>query len=156
MSLIIAFGSNMGQRENNLQKALGLLENYFQVVKISRIYESQAVDCGLQRDFLNLVAEYKTPSIGPEKVLEILLHTEKTLGRVRIVSKGPRPVDLDLLIYDNIEIKQPNLILPHPRMFERSFVVRPLSELPSFKKLRKKHKFQTSFKIEATPLRQMK
>ena len=150
MSLIIAFGSNIGCREDNLRKALKLLENTFQIIKISHIYESQAIDCDPQGNFLNLVAEYKTPTLGPCEVLQILLDTEKDLGRVRTMPKGPRLIDLDLLIYDDIEINRPNFVLPHPRMYERSFVVRPLSELPSFKELSKKYKFQTSFKIEAS------
>ena len=149
MSLIIALGSNIGHREHYLYRALELLKNHFHSIKASRIYESPAVGHRQQNHFLNLVAEYQTPSIRPEQVLRILLEIEKKMGRVRTLANGPRIIDLDFLIYDEFNINQPDLILPHPRMFERSFVIRPLSELPSFNKLNKTYKFQTSFEVEA-------
>jgi 2-amino-4-hydroxy-6-hydroxymethyldihydropteridine diphosphokinase len=98
-SFFIATGTNLGNRLKNLQQAKKELEVYFELIAESRIYESPAVDYFNQPDFYNQVLEFKLPSLPAENVMEILLKIEKKLGRNRIVLKGPRLIDLDLLFW---------------------------------------------------------
>lgn len=152
MSLFIATGSNLGDRIKHLESALIYLSKEFEFVAQSRIYESPAVDYLNQPDFYNQVLEFKIPSISPEVVMERLLAIEKSMGRERIILKGPRVIDLDMIFWGEKEISTPFLTVPHPRLFERSFVVLPLSELPGFKKLQSKFQFNFSFDNSASPI----
>ena len=149
MSLIIALGSNLNNRKQNLNDALKELKKSFVLIETSHIYESQAVDYENQPAFLNMVAEFQTPDQGPEEVLNLLLEIEKNLGRVRDIPKGPRTIDLDILFFDDQKIDKDQLTIPHPRMFDRSFVVRPLSELKCYNELKNKYSFGTAFEVES-------
>jgi 2-amino-4-hydroxy-6-hydroxymethyldihydropteridine diphosphokinase len=145
MSLFIATGTNLGDRKQNLDQARAFLSSHLKLIASSRIYESPAVDYLNQPDFYNQVLEFEVPQISATEVMHLLLRIELEMGRNRQIPKGPRLIDLDLLFCGSQKIDEPDLILPHPRLFERSFVVLPLSELPGFKNLQKSFSFSFSF-----------
>jgi 2-amino-4-hydroxy-6-hydroxymethyldihydropteridine diphosphokinase len=134
-SAVIGLGSNLGDRAAYLLRAVErLLARAIPVVKLSSIYETEPVDFLDQSPFLNMAALVQGPRLPvPRDLLSICLKIEADLGRDRLMPKGPRGIDLDLLIYDDliIEDRSPDLdlILPHPRMHERRFVLVPLVEL---------------------------
>ena len=152
MSLFIATGTNLGDRIANLALAKTILSDHFHLIAESRIYESPAVDYLNQPDFYNQVLEFSTPDLTPEETMDCLLKIEKEIGRNRLIPKGPRIIDLDILFYDQVVSQNEKLTLPHPRLFERSFVVLPLSELPGFEKLKEKYSFKFDFNNSASPI----
>lgn len=152
MSLVIGLGSNLGDKVQNLEQALELLSEKFILMARSRIYLSQAVEYTEQPDFVNMVAQFELPEISASDVLSFLLEIEKLMGRQRLILKGPRMIDLDLLFYGTSSILLDHLEVPHPRLFDRSFVVLPLRELPCFETLKKKFSFKEQFSSWAKPI----
>ncbi|MFL5783700.1 MAG: 2-amino-4-hydroxy-6-hydroxymethyldihydropteridine diphosphokinase [Bacteriovoracaceae bacterium] len=152
MSLIIASGSNIGDSKKILEEAKAALARKFRLKASSRIYVSAAVDYEAQPDFYNQVMEFEIPSQTPDEVMEILLETEKSFGRHRDIPKGPRTLDLDIIFWSTTSYHSENVTVPHPRWAERSFVVRPLQELPFFQTIQKCFTIPTSFTVEAAPL----
>lgn len=152
MSLFIATGSNIGDRKSNLETAKTLLSKKLVFIAESKIYESPAVDYLNQPDFYNQVLEFTIPNETPEAIMDFLLNSELEMGRDRLIPKGPRIIDLDMIFWGDLKIQSEKLMLPHPRLFERSFVVLPLSELPGFKTLQKKHSFNFTFDNSANPI----
>lgn len=152
MSLIIATGSNLGDKANNLALALNELSTHFDLIQASRIYSSPAIEYLQQPDFYNQVLEFKPPSITPNDALEIMLAIELKLGRKRDISKGPRTIDIDIIFWDLKKHNTKNLVIPHPSWAQRSFVVMPLSELPYFETLKNHYKIPTQFENTAVPL----
>lgn len=152
MSLFIATGSNLGDRLNHLDEAREILSKHFTFIAASRVYESPAVDYLNQPDFYNQVLEFKIPDLTPEAVMDFLLETELSLGRNRSIPKGPRIIDLDILFWGESVMNTEKLTLPHPRLFERSFVVLPLSELPGFTALKNSFSFKFSFDNSCSPI----
>lgn len=126
----IGIGSNMGDREENLNSAIDLLKQEAGIVvtAVSSYINTAPVGYTDQPDFLNAVIEIATTLI-PQALLEVCLNIEKKLKRVRLIHWGPRTIDLDILLYDDLIINEPNLIIPHPRMHEREFVLKPLKEI---------------------------
>jgi 2-amino-4-hydroxy-6-hydroxymethyldihydropteridine diphosphokinase len=125
----LGLGSNLGDRLENLHRALDLLEaRGIRVVRSSRVYETDPVGGPEQPDHLNAVVEVEAPGLARE-LLEACLAVEEELGRVRGERWGPRTVDLDVLTFDDETIDEPDLQVPHPRMHERGFVLIPLLEL---------------------------
>ena len=98
------------------------------LIKVSSLYQSAAVGYLNQPDFINAVAEIST-QLSPEKLLDALLNIELEAGRERPFANAPRVLDLDLLLYDDLILHTKKLTLPHPRMFERGFVLLPLAEI---------------------------
>ena len=129
--MILGLGANLGDRLANLSAALAALKKHFTWQAQSKIYASAAVDYLDQPPFFNLVAQYALPAMAPEEALQICLSIENDLGRQRIIAKGPRTIDIDLLFWDIQQINQPSLQIPHPRWSQRSFVYFPLQELPA-------------------------
>lgn len=126
----IGLGSNLGDRAGNLLLGIrGMLESGLPVVRLSRIYETEAVETFAQPAFLNMVAELGGELPAAEEVMAKLLQLEHSLGRTRDVVKGPRIIDLDLLLYRNETCNTELLTLPHPRLHQRRFVLVPLAEL---------------------------
>lgn len=126
----LGIGTNIGDRLGNLQLAvdsLNLLPTT-KVTAVSNVYETAPVGYAEQDDFLNICVEVAT-SLTPEGLLGACLGIEAGLGRIRTIKNGPRIIDLDLLIYDEVKYNTEMLILPHPRMFEREFVMRPLMDI---------------------------
>jgi 2-amino-4-hydroxy-6-hydroxymethyldihydropteridine diphosphokinase len=127
----IGLGSNLGDRAANLKAALAALEERgdIRVLRCSSMHETAPVGGPPgQGRYLNAAAELATDLSAPE-LLARLLSIEQRLGRIRNVRHGPRTLDLDLLLYRDEVICQPGLTVPHPRMWEREFVLRPLAEL---------------------------
>lgn len=126
----IGLGSNLGDKEANIKKALELLgENPgVQVKKVASLYKTAPLYVTKQDWFLNTVAEIET-SLSPHDLLTLLKDTEKKLERIPTVRWGPRTIDLDLLIFGSDKIKSPDLVVPHTRMTERAFVMVPLAEI---------------------------
>ncbi|WP_339312205.1 2-amino-4-hydroxy-6-hydroxymethyldihydropteridine diphosphokinase [Paenibacillus sp. FSL M7-0896] len=128
----IALGANLGDRQGTLREALHRLELHdkIEVMRTSRVYETEPVGYLDQPQFLNMAAVLRT-TLAPEELLHVMLDTETQLGRVRDVRYGPRTVDLDLLWVEGLTLDTPDLTLPHPRMLERAFVLLPLSDILS-------------------------
>ena len=129
--VFLGIGTNLGDRSLNLEIALGLLDYPIegtQVVDVSSIIETDPVGGPSQPKFLNGVVHVRT-TLPPYDLLTYLKRIERQMGRVPTVRNGPRVIDLDILIYDDIVMKSPELQIPHPRMFERPFVLKPLSDL---------------------------
>ena len=127
----VGLGSNLGDRAGYLLLAVrGMLDAGLDVIRLSSIYETEAVEYEEQPAFLNLVAELRGSTLpSPEQTLTRLLHIEHALGRTRDVRMGPRTIDLDLLIFKDARCDTEFLKLPHPRIAARRFVLVPLAEL---------------------------
>jgi 2-amino-4-hydroxy-6-hydroxymethyldihydropteridine diphosphokinase len=122
-------GSNLGERLQNLRRALQLLNDRgVRVLRSSRVYETDPVGGPPQPDYLNAVVEVEAGGTARE-LLEACRETERALGRVREERWGPRVIDLDILTFGTEEIDERDLRVPHPRMHERGFVLIPLLEL---------------------------
>ncbi|MFA6281761.1 MAG: 2-amino-4-hydroxy-6-hydroxymethyldihydropteridine diphosphokinase [Candidatus Omnitrophota bacterium] len=130
MDVYIGIGSNLGNRLENINKAIEFLKEdpRIEIVKISSIIETKPSGGPVQGDYLNGVLKIKT-GLAAVKLLLVLQGIERTLGRVRTVRNGPRTIDLDILLYGNEEINEVGLKIPHPRMFDRDFVMKPLLEI---------------------------
>lgn len=126
----IALGSNLGDRRENLRTALKELDSLptIDIGRVSSVYETAPVGMTEQPKFLNMAAEIST-SLSAHELLEAMLQVENQMGRERTVRWGPRVIDLDLLVYGSSQIDMPGLIVPHPRLQERAFVLRPLMEI---------------------------
>jgi 2-amino-4-hydroxy-6-hydroxymethyldihydropteridine diphosphokinase len=137
--IILSTGSNLGERYLNITQAKMILQEHFNLVEESKVYESKAVDYLNQPDFLNQVLHFKVPQQqfdNPCALVELFLSIEKEMGRTRIIDKGPRIIDIDLLFVDALIYSGPRASIPHPRVFQRSFIVKPLQDLDIFKKLK--------------------
>jgi 2-amino-4-hydroxy-6-hydroxymethyldihydropteridine diphosphokinase len=128
--VFLSLGSNLGDRRRNLEDALARLEaEHVPVAARSSFYESAPQDFEDQPWFLNMVAECETDH-SPRHLLAILLKVEREGGRIRGTRpKGPRVIDLDILLYGDSIIDTPQLTVPHPRMLARRFVLEPLLEI---------------------------
>src|SRR5690242_17492535 len=127
----IALGSNLGDRDDYLRRALtGLRQTEgVEVTRVSPLYETRPVGGPPgQGPYLNAVAEVRCQR-GPHDLLAVLLHIEQQLGRERREKDGPRTIDLDLLLYGDLVHEDAQLIVPHPRLHERLFVLKPLAQL---------------------------
>jgi 2-amino-4-hydroxy-6-hydroxymethyldihydropteridine diphosphokinase len=128
-TVYLSLGSNLGERERNLEEAIALLEGAgVRVLRRSHVYETEPQEVRDQPWFLNLVLEAAT-ELFPKQLLACALKIERKLGRTRTRPKGPRTIDIDILLYGNAVIDAEELVVPHPRMAERRFVLEPLAEL---------------------------
>lgn len=126
----IALGANLGQPAKQVRRAVALvcLLPNTRLVKCSSFYTSTPVGYTNQPDFINAVMEITT-RLSPHGLLEALLAIESALGRERHFVNGPRTIDLDLILYDDLAVSHEGLVIPHPRMTERAFVLVPLLEI---------------------------
>ncbi len=131
--MFIGLGSNLGDRKSNLERALAYINHHtdIEIIKVSSFIETTPVGGPPQGNYLNAVAKLKT-ALSPEELLEFLQEVERKLGRTRTVRFGPRTIDLDILLYEDKRIDTPMLKIPHPRMWEREFVMRPLLEIAPY------------------------
>jgi 2-amino-4-hydroxy-6-hydroxymethyldihydropteridine diphosphokinase len=129
----IGVGSNLGDSLQNCREAINSLRQIqeIELTRISSFYETEPVGNEEQDWFINAVLEIKTTLIARD-LLNRLQNIEKSLGRVREEKNGPRTIDLDLLFYDQEMIKDADLIVPHPEMHKRRFVLEPLAEIASY------------------------
>ncbi|MBI3378687.1 MAG: 2-amino-4-hydroxy-6-hydroxymethyldihydropteridine diphosphokinase [Nitrospirae bacterium] len=125
----ISIGSNLGDRKENCRQAIKLIEkNGIAVRKQSRMCETEPWGVNDQPKFINMAIEVETDK-KPEELLVILKEIEKEIGRTETTKWGPRVIDLDILFYDDLILKTPDLEIPHPLLQERDFVLKPLSEI---------------------------
>ena len=125
----LSLGSNLGDRENNLTRAMEELEEReVKILQRSAIYETEPVEIREQGWFLNCALEAETEQM-PRQLMNTLLDIERELGRRRRIKYGPRVIDLDILLLGSSIVKTPELVIPHPRMTERRFVLVPLAEI---------------------------
>ena len=130
--IFIGLGSNLGDRTAFLAEARARMNQAgIRVVRESSVIETDPVGYADQGRYLNQVVEVDT-QLTPRELLNTLLAIETAMGRVRTIKNGPRNIDLDVLIYNQVSLNEPGLELPHPRMMERSFVLEPLRELGYF------------------------
>ncbi len=128
VTVYLGLGSNMGNRQANLEKALELLSQRLRVEKISTIYDTEPIGNTNQPRFLNLVCQIYT-RLAPTELLALAKGIESKLGRIPGKSNAPRPIDIDILFYDDRVVETPELVIPHPKLTERAFVLVPLAEI---------------------------
>ena len=127
--VFLSLGSNVGDREKNVRAAIAALpELGVKIKNVSSIYETEPVDLLEQPWFLNCVVEGET-TVPPVELLKRLRELEKRMGSKKLVARGPRLIDLDILVYGQQTIDSPELQVPHPRMLLRRFVLAPLAEI---------------------------
>jgi 2-amino-4-hydroxy-6-hydroxymethyldihydropteridine diphosphokinase len=131
-TIYIALGTNLGDRLANLRTAIDRLSPDVTVLAESHIYETPPWGYEDQPAFLNMVVKAET-DLEPEVLLKFLKQLEVDLGREKSVRWGPRLIDLDILFYDDLVIESPPLVIPHPRLHQRGFVLLPLADVaPDF------------------------
>ena len=132
-TVYIALGSNLGDKEDNLKSSVKMIQEHkaIKVTKTSTFIETEPVGYLEQDKFLNGVIEIKT-LLDPKELIKFLLKIELDLKRERKIKWGPRTIDLDVLLYDDIITCDEEIIIPHPRLHERLFVLKPLSEIAPF------------------------
>jgi 2-amino-4-hydroxy-6-hydroxymethyldihydropteridine diphosphokinase len=124
----LSLGSNIGDRIANLREAIRHLGSVGEVKRVSSFYETEPMEFTEQPWFVNVVVELETEQ-EPEALLASLLAIERAMGRERRQKKGPRNIDIDLLLLGDIIVQQPGLTVPHPAMHARRFVLEPLAEI---------------------------
>ena len=125
----LSLGSNIGDREKNIARAIGALDaRGLRVMGQSSLYETEPLEIRDQAWFLNCAIAIET-ELAPQPLMAILLEIEREMGRDRRVPKGPRLIDIDILLYGSKVVREPGLEIPHPRMAERKFVLVPLAEI---------------------------
>jgi 2-amino-4-hydroxy-6-hydroxymethyldihydropteridine diphosphokinase len=148
----ISLGSNIGDRIANLRDATARLHEAGVVTRTSSWYETEPVEMTEQPWFLNGVVELQT-QLAPRALMGTMLKIERAMGRERTQPKGPRIIDLDLLLYDNETVNTPELTVPHPAMHERRFVLTPLVEIApgAFHPILRKSAFQLLQSLSVGP-----
>ena len=126
--IYIALGSNLGDRQENLETAIENLGTGIRVLKQSSIYETPPWGYEEQPAFLNMVIKAET-RLAPEELLKFIKTLETDLGRKATFRNGPRLIDMDILFYDQSVVDLPGLVIPHPHLQERGFVLVPLAEI---------------------------
>ena len=124
----LGLGSNIGDSKKNIESALLLLGEKVNIVNKSSYYETEPVGFKDQPWFLNIVVEGRT-DLNPRELLDFTQSVERDMKRVKTIVNGPRIIDVDILIYDDVKMESENLTIPHPRMDERAFVMVPIFEI---------------------------
>jgi 2-amino-4-hydroxy-6-hydroxymethyldihydropteridine diphosphokinase len=128
-TVYLSLGSNIGDRAKNIASAIELLNaRGLRVARESSLYETEPLEIRDQPWFLNCAIEAQT-ELAPERLIAMLLEIEREMGRERLLPKGPRLIDMDILLYGSEIVREPGLEIPHPRMAERKFVLEPLAEI---------------------------
>lgn len=124
----LSLGSNLGDRAQNLRTAVSRLSSVGEVLATSSLYETEPVEITDQPWFLNCAVAVRT-NLSPDELLNGVLEVEREMGRVRTRPKGPRLIDIDIVLYGDLIVDSEGLKIPHPAMVERSFVLQPLAEI---------------------------
>jgi len=128
VEVYLSLGSNLGDRRANLKEALRLLGESLEIASVSSVYDTEPVGVGEQPRFLNLVCRVNT-DIGPMQLLSLIKGIESSMGRDLSLRNAPRVIDIDIILYGDTIMESPELIIPHPRMRERAFVLVPFAEI---------------------------
>jgi 2-amino-4-hydroxy-6-hydroxymethyldihydropteridine diphosphokinase len=130
VKVFVGIGSNLGDRERNIRRAVDEVASlpFTKLITVSSLYDSEPVGDVEQANFVNAVAQIET-ELQPRRLLWNLMLIEKRMGRVRTIRWGPRPIDLDVIIYGKSIIQEEGLSIPHPEMDKRAFVLIPLLEI---------------------------
>ena len=124
----LSLGSNLGDREVNLRAAIAQISHELPVQAVSSLYETQPVELTGQPWFLNCIVAVETDR-APRELLELILSVEEGMGRLRLVPKGPRIIDIDIVLMGDRVLQETTLAIPHPAMHQRRFVLEPLAEI---------------------------
>jgi 2-amino-4-hydroxy-6-hydroxymethyldihydropteridine diphosphokinase len=124
----LSLGSNVGNREAHLRDAIARLARIGKVIRVSSFYETEPVEFTDQPWFLNCAVALET-SATPQELMKAILQIEEEMGRRRVQKKGPREIDIDILIFEDEVIESEGLKIPHPAMSQRRFVLEPLAEI---------------------------
>jgi 2-amino-4-hydroxy-6-hydroxymethyldihydropteridine diphosphokinase len=124
----LSLGSNVGDRRARLLEALGRLSVLAPIAAVSSFYETEPVEVTDQPWFLNAVIAIETEQ-SPEQLIASVLQIEEAMGRKRVQKKGPRSIDIDILLFGDEVVNSPDVTIPHPAMHERRFVLEPLAEI---------------------------
>lgn len=129
--VFLGLGSNLGDRRGNLLDAISQVRRRVQVERLSSVYETEPAYVADQPRFLNMVLQGSVDpaELPPDRLLAFLAGIERRMGRARVQRYGPRPIDLDILAYDDLQVETAHLTIPHPRIAERAFVLVPLAEI---------------------------
>jgi len=128
VTVYLGLGSNLGNRQSNLDRALDFLSQRLRVEKVSSMYDTEPVGNVDQPRFLNSVCQVNT-TLAPTELLTLAKAIERKLGRVPRPRNSPRLIDIDILFYGDQVVETPELVIPHPRLAERAFVLIPLAEI---------------------------
>jgi len=124
----LSLGANLGDRQGNILQALQYVQARTTIVKVSSFYETEPVGYLDQPRFLNIACELET-ELSPHELLHLLKWVERRMGRRESFRNAPRPIDMDILFYDDLVLESPELTVPHPRLHDRAFVLVPLAEI---------------------------
>ena len=124
----LSLGSNVGDRASQLLSAVGRLETTGRVVAVSSFYETEPVEFTPQPWFLNCAVALES-SQTPQQLMDSILLIEQEMGRRRLQKKGPRIIDIDILLFDDAVVDSPELTIPHPALHQRRFALKPLAEI---------------------------
>ena len=124
----LGLGSNLGDRRRNIERAVALLGERMKVELVSKLYETPPMYEEHQPRFLNAVCRCAAPPV-PRDLLRLIQEIEAALGRVPAPKNSPRPLDIDILLYGPLVLDEPDLVIPHPGIAERPFVLVPLAEI---------------------------
>jgi 2-amino-4-hydroxy-6-hydroxymethyldihydropteridine diphosphokinase len=127
-TVYLSLGSNLGDRAANLNAAINRLRSLGEVLQVSSLYETEPVEFTAQPWFLNCAVELDTEQTA-QQLIEAILEIERQMGRTRTQKKGPRSIDIDILLFGNSTIDTKGLSIPHPGLQERRFVLEPLAEI---------------------------
>ena len=128
VKIFLAFGSNVGNRKNNIDKAIELLKKKVHDVTVSPYYLTRPVGFADQENFINAALVGQT-TLDPQELLILIRDTEKKIGRIKRFKNGPREIDIDILFYGDLVYTDNDLVIPHPAIASRDFVLRPLVNL---------------------------
>ena len=128
VAVYLGLGSNLGDREDNLRRAVSLLSRRASLIALSSVYETEPWGYASQPAFLNMACLLET-SLSPQDLLELAQGVERDLGRVPSFRYGPRVIDVDILLYGDEVIEAPLLQIPHPCLWQRAFALTPLAEI---------------------------
>jgi 2-amino-4-hydroxy-6-hydroxymethyldihydropteridine diphosphokinase len=128
IAVYLGLGSNVGDRQAHLLQAIFLLRSAVDIVRCSPVYDTAPVGNTDQPRFLNLVCKGIT-ELSPIGLLDLMKQIETQMGRMPGLPNSPRPIDIDILFYDRLVLNTPSLVIPHPRLTERAFVLVPLAEV---------------------------
>ncbi len=127
-TVYLSLGSNLGDRAANLNSAIKRLRTLGEVLQVSALYETEPVEFTAQPWFLNCAIDLRTEQT-PQQLMSAILEIEQQMGRTRIQKKGPRSIDIDILLFGDSTVETDGLTIPHPGLQERRFVLEPLAEI---------------------------